>query len=105
MPSDFPITAELRCAWRSRLVAPFARARYDCVSTTPEATREAGMALALWLAAILLIATAGAPVAAEGPQIAQDKKLTGQATIFRSGEHLPVKMGDPLFEKDVVRTG
>jgi hypothetical protein len=86
-------------------VAPFAGARYDCVSTTPEATREAGMGLAPWLAGLLLIATAGAPVAAEGPQIAQVKKVTGQVTILRSSERLPAKIGDPLFEKDAVETG
>jgi hypothetical protein len=86
-------------------VAPFAGARYDCVSTTPEATREAGMGLAPWLAALLLIATAGAPVAAEGPQIAQVKKLTGQAAILRSGERRPATVGDKLFVKDVIETG
>jgi hypothetical protein len=59
----------------------------------------------LWLAGFFLIATASTPGAAEAPPIAQVKKLTGQATILRSGEHLPAKVGDPLFEKDTVETG
>jgi hypothetical protein len=57
------------------------------------------------LAAFLLFAIAGTTVAAEAPRIAQVKKLTGQATILRAGGRLPAKIGDPLFEKDVVETG
>jgi hypothetical protein len=63
------------------------------------------MGLALSLAAFLLLATAATPIAASAPQIAQVKKLTGQVTILRSGERLPVKIGDPLYEKDVIETG
>jgi hypothetical protein len=62
------------------------------------------MRFVLWLAAILLIATAGAP-AAESPPIAQVKKVTGQVTIVRSDQRLPANVGDPLFQKDVVETG
>jgi hypothetical protein len=61
--------------------------------------------LALWLAALLLIGAVGAPEAAEAPPIAQVKKATGQVAILRSGERLPAKIGDPLFEKDVIETG
>jgi hypothetical protein len=63
------------------------------------------MGLALALAAFLLLATAGTTVAAEAPRIAQIKKLTGQVTILRAGGRLPAKIGDLLFEKDVVETG
>jgi len=61
--------------------------------------------MALWLAALLLIAMAHAPSAAEAPPIAQVKKVTGQVAVLRSGERLPAKIGDLLFEKDVVETG
>jgi len=63
------------------------------------------MGLALALAAFLLLATGGTAVAAETPRIAQIKKVTGQVTILRAGERLPAKIGDPLFEKDLVQTG
>lgn len=60
---------------------------------------------ALWLAAALLIARAGVPSAAEAPAIAQIKKVTGQATVLRSGERRPAIVGDMLFVKDVIETG
>lgn len=62
------------------------------------------MGLALWLAAVFLFVTAGAPDAAAAAPIAQVKKVTGQVAILRSGERLPAKIGDPLYEKDVVQT-
>ena len=61
--------------------------------------------MALALAAFLFFATGGTAVAAETPRIAQIKKLTGQVTILRAGERLPAKVGDSLFEKDIVETG
>ena len=63
------------------------------------------MGLVLWLAAILLIAMPSPPGVAETPPIAQVKKVTGQVVIQRSGRRLPAKVGDPLFEKDIIETG
>jgi hypothetical protein len=68
------------------------------------------LALALWLAAGLLIATAGVSAAAEAPPIvqkpiAQIKKVTGQASVLRSGERRPAIVGDMLFVNDVIETG
>ena len=71
--------------------------------------------LALRLAAALLIATAsvttaGVPSAAEASPIAQMpiaqiKKVTGQASVLRSGERRPANVGDRLFVKDIIETG
>ena len=63
------------------------------------------MGVALWLAAALLIATAGVPRADEVAPIAQIKKVTGQAAVLRSGERRPAKVGDMLLVKDVIETG
>jgi hypothetical protein len=63
------------------------------------------MRLVLWLAAILLIAVPSGPEAADTLPIAQVKKVTGQVVIQRSGRRLPAKVGNPLFEKDIVETG
>jgi hypothetical protein len=63
------------------------------------------LARALWLAAGLLIATAGVPRANEAPPIAQIKNVSGQAAILRSGERRPARVGDMLFVKDVIETG
>jgi hypothetical protein len=63
------------------------------------------MRLVLWLAAILLIAVPSGAEAADTLPIAQVKKVTGQVVIQRSGRRLPAKVGDPLFEKDIVETG
>src|SRR5712671_1903337 len=60
------------------------------------------MGLVLWLAAILLIAIPSTVRAADTPPIAQVKKVTGQVVIQRLGRRLPAKIGDPLFEKDIV---
>jgi hypothetical protein len=63
------------------------------------------LSLALWLTAVLMIATVSAAGAAEAPPIAQVKKVTGQATILRGSERLPANVGDMLLEKDVIETG
>src|ERR1700730_8714580 len=63
------------------------------------------MGLVLWLAEILLLAGPSAPGAGDTPPIAQVKKVTGQVVILRSGRRLPAKVGDPLFEKDIIETG
>jgi len=63
------------------------------------------LGIALWLAALLSLAIAGAPRAAEVSPIAQIKKVTGEAAVLRSGERRPALIGDALFEKDVIETG
>src|SRR5437667_5434011 len=63
------------------------------------------MGLVLWLAAILLIAAPSAAGAAAAPAIAQVKTVSGQVAVLRSDQRLPARVGDPLFEKDVVETG
>lgn len=63
------------------------------------------MALILWLAALLLVATPSAPGAAGAAPIAQVKTLMGKVVIQRSGQRLPANIGDPLFEKDIIETG
>ena len=57
------------------------------------------------LAALLALALPGAPAAAEGRPVAQVKKITGDVVIVRSGERLTAKIGDLLFEKDLLETG
>ena len=61
--------------------------------------------MALLLAALLLIGLPVSPKAAEAQPVAQVKKVTGQVDILRTGERLPVKVGDLLFEKDLLETG
>jgi hypothetical protein len=63
------------------------------------------LSIALCLAALLSLAIAGAPRAAEVSPIAQIKKVTGEAAVLRSGERRPAIVGDALFEKDVIETG
>ena len=63
------------------------------------------MSWALWLSAVLLIATAGIAGAADAPPIAQVKTATGQVAVLRAGERLPANVGEKLFEKDVIETG
>ena len=67
--------------------------------------RGKALRLLLGLAALLAIATTVISAAAAGPPIGQVKKVIGHVTILRSGERLSVKIGDPLYEKDVIETG
>jgi len=62
------------------------------------------MGLAGALAAFLLLANVSMTFAAEVVRVAQVEKLTGQVSILRAGVHVSIKVGDPLFEKDVVET-
>jgi hypothetical protein len=56
------------------------------------------------LAALLLFVTASVSDAAAAA-IAQIKKATGQVAVLRSGARISAKVGDLLFEKDIVETG
>lgn len=60
----------------------------------------AGICLGIFF--VLLIASSAD---AQNPPIAQVKTVSGQVTIQRSGASVPVKVGDPLFEKDTIDTG
>jgi hypothetical protein len=58
------------------------------------------------LVALLLSAVAvAAPVLAQGQRIGQVKTVTGQAVVVRGGERLSAKVGDPVYESDVIETG
>ena len=63
------------------------------------------MHLVLWLTAALMIAASGVGWAAEAPAIGQIKKVTGEASILRSGQRLPAHVGDMVFAADTVETG
>jgi len=66
------------------------------------AGRAAGRYLGI-ATSIILIAVPF--VKAQGPKIAQVKNISGQVTIVREGGNLPAKVGDLLYEKDVIQTG
>lgn len=54
----------------------------------------------------LLLAIALTPAAlAQGQRIGQIKTATGEAFIMRGAERLPAKIGDPVYESDVIQTG
>ena len=58
------------------------------------------------IVALLLLAVAVAsPAAAQGQRIGQIKTATGQAFVVRGGDRLPAKIGDPVYESDVIETG
>lgn len=69
-------------------------------SATPRAP-----ALLRVLTALLLLALPAGGASAQELQIAQVKKVTGKVTVLRADRRLPVAVGDPLFEKDVIETG
>ena len=56
----------------------------------------------LGILSVLLVASIAA---ADNPQIAQVKTVSGQVFIQRGGANVTVKVGDPLYEKDVIDTG
>lgn len=46
-----------------------------------------------------------APAMAQGQRIGQIKTATGQAFVVRGEARLPAKIGDPVYESDVIETG
>ncbi len=50
------------------------------------------------------LGTTSASMASDLP-IGQIKKVTGETTIQRDGQHVPAKVGGPVYEKDVIDTG
>ena len=65
-------------------------------------TRRAIAGAGLGFLSMLLFASIAA---AQNPQIARVETISGQVFIQRAGAHVTVKLGDPLFEKDVIDTG
>jgi hypothetical protein len=59
----------------------------------------------IWCSAILLAMAAAGPALAQAPHIAQVKTVRGDAFIVRGADRLPAKVGDLLYESDVVETG
>lgn len=54
----------------------------------------------------LLLAVTLAPAAlAQGQRIGQIKTASGEAFILRGGARLPAKVGDPVYESDVIESG
>jgi len=58
-----------------------------------------------WIAAIAIVFVSAPCAGAQGPKIAQVKKTSGQVTIVREGGNVAAKVGDFLYEKDVIQTG
>jgi|SRR5579862_8071216 len=58
-----------------------------------------------WLAALLLAIAAAAPAAAQDAQIGQVTTASGTVGVVRAGKSLPLKLGDPIYQKDIVETG
>ena len=57
------------------------------------------------IAAVAIIFACATFARADNPKIAQVKTSSGQVTIVRGGSNLPAKVGDFLYEKDVIQTG
>jgi hypothetical protein len=53
----------------------------------------------------LIVIAAAAPALAQGQRIGQIKNATGQAFVVRGDARLPAKVGDPVYERDVLETG
>ena len=58
-----------------------------------------------FLALLLAAAAVATPSLAQGQRIGQIKTATGEAFITRGGARLPAKIGDPVYESDVIETG
>jgi hypothetical protein len=44
-------------------------------------------------------------VMGEGLSIGKAKTGKGVVTVVRNGQSIPLKVGDPLYQKDIIRTG
>lgn len=59
----------------------------------------------LWFGVLLLALSVTIPARAEAPHIAQVKTVRGDAFIVRDGQRVPAKIGDLLYQSDVIATG
>ena len=57
------------------------------------------------IALALVLGVASAAALADGPPIGQVTSVSGTASIARGGGRVPAKLGDPLFQSDVLETG
>jgi len=64
---------------------------------------RAGRTIALLLG-IAALTLSGAAASADEAAIAQIKTAAGAVFVVRDGKRIPVKPGEPLFEKDVLET-
>jgi hypothetical protein len=55
--------------------------------------------------AVLLLALMAAPAMAQPAQIGQINTATGAVSVVRGGQTQPIKVGDPVYQSDVVETG
>lgn len=69
---------------------------------TPSKTHPIVKAAMIVVGAVLLWS---AQARADNPRIAQIKTAAGQVTIVRGGGNVAAKVGDFLYEKDVIQTG
>jgi hypothetical protein len=58
-----------------------------------------------WLAAVLILLGMAVPLAAQEQQIGQINTESGSVIVIRAGKSLPLKIGDPVYQQDVVETG
>ena len=53
---------------------------------------------------LAMVWTQAAAIAQSG-RIGQIKTAAGEVAVIRGGQRLPLKIGDPIYEKDIVETG
>lgn len=58
-----------------------------------------------WSAALLLGIVAAGPAVAQDAQIAQVNTASGTVTVERGGQRTALKIGDLIYQKDVIETG
>jgi hypothetical protein len=59
-----------------------------------------------WSAALLLLVlTIAVPAQAQNQRIAQVSTAAGTVTVTRAGQNVPLKIGDLIYQKDMVETG
>lgn len=57
------------------------------------------------IAIAIAVGLAGAAQAAGAPEIGQVKNVSGQVTVTRAAEVIPVAVGTALYQNDVITTG
>jgi hypothetical protein len=56
-------------------------------------------------AALALLLAAAAPAVAQEQQIGQINTMNGTVSVVRAGQSRLLKVGDPVYQRDVVETG
>lgn len=67
--------------------------------------RDISVIQRLWVLCLMMMILSPCLVMGQGPSIGKAKTGKGDVVVVRTGQSIPLKVGDRLYQKDTIRTG